>query len=360
MPISQSVTNAVVNLLKSLELDALAVFNCTNLRYLCDFTGTDGVLVVMTGSSCFLTDSRYVTQAGQQVRADEFIEYESKLKGVTDYLRNSGIQRVGFEADHLSYAQVEQLQKLASPELCWVPVGKPLQKLRARKSQQEADCLSAAAALAAKAFESVATIIQPGKSEAEIALELEFALRRAGGEEKAFDFIVASGIRGALPHGVASGKLLQEGELVTVDYGVRCNGYHSDETVTLALGNISSKMREIFDIVLAAHDLAIEKVRPGVPLAELDAYARGYIAAKGYGRFFGHGLGHGIGLEVHEYPAISPRAEDLVEEGMVLTIEPGIYLPGEGGVRIEDMIYVTADGCRILTQVPKTFCNILQ
>jgi Xaa-Pro aminopeptidase len=359
MSLSQSGTNTVADLLKSLDLDALAVFNNINLRYLCGFTGTDGALVVKTDSSCFLTDSRYVTQAVQQVSADEFIEYKAKLDGVTDYLKRAGIRRVGFEADHLSYAQVEQLRNLASPELCWVPVGKPIQKLRCRKSQQEVDHLSATAELAAQAFDSVIAVIQPGKSEAEIALELELALRRAGGEERAFDFIVASGARGALPHGVASENLLQEGELVTIDYGVRYKGYHSDETVTLALGNISPKMKEIFDTVLIAHDLAIERVRPGLPLAKLDAYARDYISSKGYGQFFGHGLGHGVGLEIHEYPAISPRSEDIVEEGMVITIEPGIYLPGEGGVRIEDMIYVTADGCRILTKLPKKFRNIL-
>jgi Xaa-Pro aminopeptidase len=360
MPDFQMGANRVEDLLISLDLDALVVFNGINLRYLCGFTGTDGALILMAGSSCFLTDSRYMTQAGQQVRADEIIEYKSKLEGVTDHLKNAGVRRIGFEADHLSYSQVEQLRKFASPEMCWVPVGKPIQKLRSRKSQAEVEHLEAATALAAQAFETIIPLIQPGRCESEIALELEFAMRRAGGEEKAFDIIVASGARGALPHGVASKKLLQEGELLTIDYGVRYNGYHSDETVTLALGNISSKMRRIFDIVLAAHDLAIDKVRPGVSLAELDASARDYIVSEGYGQFFGHGLGHGVGLEIHEYPAISSRAEDLIEEGMVITIEPGIYLPGEGGVRIEDMLYVTADGCRILTQLPKKFCNILQ
>jgi len=353
-------TTAVTALLESHDLDAMAFFNCFNLRYLCGFTGTDGVLVVKAGESMFLTDSRYVTQARAQVGRIPVGEYQTKLEGVTDNLVDAGAIRVGFEADHLSFAQVEQLRKLAGSDLDWIPVGKPVQKLRVRKTPEEVNLLADAAELAAQAFRSIMTGIAPGRTEAEIALDLEFALRRVGGEEKAFDIIVASGERGSLPHGVASQKQLAEGELITVDYGLRYKGYHSDETVTLALGNISSNMRRIFDIVLDAHDLAIEKIRPGMKLTELDACARDYIAGKGYGDYFGHGLGHGVGLEVHEYPAVSPRAEDTVEEGMVLTIEPGIYIPDEGGVRIEDMVYVTADGCRILTQLPKSFCNLLQ
>lgn len=349
----------MVELLKSRGLDALVIFSGHNLRYLCGFTGSDGALIVTLSGATFLTDSRYVTQAGSEVAPIEVKQYQVKAEGVTAHLLATGVARVGFEAEHLTVAQLEQLKKYSGTALDWVPLGKPLQRLRAYKTPREVECLAAAAKLAAQAFESIRPEIRPGRSEAEIALDLEWAMRRAGGEEKAFDIIVASGERGALPHGVASSKLLREGELVTIDYGVRYHGYHSDETVTLALGNISSKMREIFAIVLDAHDRAIEMIRPGLKLAELDACARDLIAARGYGDNFGHGLGHGVGLDIHEYPAISPRAEDSVEEGMVLTIEPGIYLPGEGGVRIEDMLYVTADGCRILTQLPKHYRNLL-
>ncbi|MEJ2520948.1 MAG: M24 family metallopeptidase, partial [Desulfuromonadales bacterium] len=195
--------------------------------------------------------------------------------------------------------------------------------------------------------------------ENELALALEYALRQAGGEEKAFAIIVASGDRGALPHGLASDKPLAAGELVTIDFGCRRAGYHSDETITLAIGDVPSGLRRIYDTVLEAHDRALAAVRPGLLLKDLDAVARDYISAQGYGAFFGHGLGHGVGLEVHEAPVVSPRSQQIAAEGMVLTIEPGIYVPGTGGVRIEDMVLVTANGGRVLTKIPKTFRNIL-
>lgn len=349
----------VIDLLQNNDLDALAIFDPNNLRYLSGFTGTDGVLLVLQGAKTFLTDSRYVTQAKQQLGTIEVREYRLKLEGVVDFLLSTDVTRIGFEAEFLSFAQVEQLRKHSAGKLEWLPLEKPIRKLRYRKTPEEVSQLAAAAQLAAQAFRSVLPGIQPGQTEAQVAQELEIALLRAGGEGKAFDIIVASGARGALPHGVASHKPLERDELITIDYGVRLNGYHSDETVTLGMGNISSKLRGIFDIVLSAHDQAIDQLRPGMKLSQLDAVAREYIAAKGYGEYFGHGLGHGVGLEVHEFPAVSARSEDYVEEGMVLTIEPGIYIPGLGGVRIEDTVYVTADGCRILTQLPKDFRNIL-
>jgi Xaa-Pro aminopeptidase len=184
-------------------------------------------------------------------------------------------------------------------------------------------------------------------------LELEIEMRRRGADAKAFDFIVASGDRGAMPHGRASDKLLRAGELVTIDFGAVKDGYHSDETVTVAVGRPSDRGREIHNIVRQAHDRAIAAVRPGISCRELDAVARDFIREQGYGSYFGHGLGHGVGLEIHEKPVVSPRSEAVVAEGMVFTIEPGIYVPGFGGVRIEDTVAVTANGCVTLTQAPK-------
>jgi Xaa-Pro aminopeptidase len=183
-------------------------------------------------------------------------------------------------------------------------------------------------------------------------------MRERGADDRSFDFIVASGERGALPHGRASTKVLQRGELVTFDFGAVWDGYCSDETVTVSLGPPDSRQREIYRIVKEAHDLAIEAVRPGVPLRQLDGIARHYIDEAGYGNHFGHGLGHGVGLQIHEGPVVSPRSEAVAEEGMVFTIEPGIYVPGWGGVRIEDMVEVTADGCRVLTAVPKELITV--
>jgi Xaa-Pro aminopeptidase len=184
---------------------------------------------------------------------------------------------------------------------------------------------------------------------------LEIAIRKHGGEDKSFDFIVASGIRGALPHGVASDKKIENSDLVTIDYGGRYRGYYSDETVTFAVGQSDAKIRKVYDIVLEAHDRAIAKIKPGIAFSEIDAAARDYISCSGYGANFGHGLGHGVGLEVHEAPRISPLSKGLTEVGMVFTVEPGIYLPGLGGVRIEDIVVVTADGCRILTRLSKKY-----
>jgi len=342
-------------LLQQDDLDAVVFFHLPHIRYLCGFSGTDGALVVTRDARIFLTDSRYTTQAENEVRADRIIEYRAQVAGVLDCLKGQGAKRVGFEATSLPYASWEKLASGSADGLKWVPLEEPLQRLRGCKQEPEVELLRNAAALAAEGFEQIVDLIKPGAVERDIALELEFTLKRLGADEKAFDFIVASGLRGAMPHGVASDKVIQSGELVTIDYGVRKDGYHSDETVTLAVGEISSDLRRIYDIVLAAHDAAIDSLRVGMELKALDAVARRIIAAEGYGDYFGHGLGHGVGLEIHEYPPVSPRSQDRVEAGMVLTIEPGIYVPDLGGVRIEDTLLVTDQGYEILTQLPKSF-----
>jgi Xaa-Pro aminopeptidase len=224
---------------------------------------------------------------------------------------------------------------------------------RGIKDNLEIAALERAAHLAAAAFEEIVPLLRPGLAERDIALALEFAMRRLGGDEKSFDLIVASGERGALPHGAASDRLLRAGELVTIDFGLRLHGYCSDETVTLALGEIDAELERVYATVYQAQQQAIAAIRPGIPLKEIDAVARNVIAEAGYGPFFGHGLGHGVGLEVHEYPTLSSRSIDTAQDGMVFTIEPGIYLPGKGGVRLEDMVVVTHDGCRKLTRIPK-------
>jgi len=349
----KSRSSSVRQLLQDLDIDALCFSHRPNIRYLSGFTGSDGVLVVARDSDCFLTDSRYVTQAATEVAADEFREYKTKEEGVVTWLAACGAKRVGFEAEHLSCAALRRLQAKSPTNLEWVAIEKPLAALRGIKSAEEIARMEQATALAAAAFDEILPLIRPGIKESDLALALEMAMRRRGGEEKAFTIIVASGPRGALPHGVASDKVINAGELVTIDFGVRCAGYHSDETVTVAVGNVSAEMRHIHATVLAAHDLAIAAIQPGVPLRQIDAIARDYITAQGYGDRFGHGLGHGVGLEVHEYPTVSPRSEEVACAGMVFTVEPGIYIPDLGGVRIEDMILVTADGSRRLTLLDK-------
>lgn len=347
--------NKIERLLTEAKVDAFVFFDLANIRYLCGFTGTDGALVVTRKQSSFLSDSRYQTQAKEQVSADSVICYQKKLDGVVAELQRLGVQKVGFESECMAYASWEEMNRKIDGQLELVPVGKPLRSLRALKDDDEIASLERAAALNQQAFEEIKHLLVPGVSEMEIALTLEFFLKRSGGEAKAFDYIVASGPRGAMPHGLASEKKIEEGELVTIDFGTRIDGYHSDETVTVAVGDIDQKSREIYDTVLAAHGKALAAVRPGISIRELDAIARDYIGQQGYGEYFGHGLGHGVGLEIHEFPALSPKSEGCIEEGMVITIEPGIYVPELGGVRIEDTVVVTADGYRCLTRIPKQF-----
>ncbi len=345
----------VENLLEACNVDAFVFFHLPNIRYLCGFSGSDGVLVVSREASCFLTDSRYTSQAGQEVSADQIREHRGKLEGILACIGDFGCRRVGFESEVVPFATIEQLKEKGSDEIEWVPVRAEVTRLRGVKDAVEIDALNEAAQLNAEAFETVLPLIRPGACERDIALALEFELKRRGGEEKAFDFIVASGPRGALPHGVASSRQICAGDLVTVDFGTRVRGYHSDETVTLAVGEVSDRLREIYDTVLEAHDRAIALVSPGVPLKEVDAAARDYIADKGFGEFFGHGTGHGVGLEVHEFPVVSGKSSDAAREGMIFTVEPGIYIPDLGGVRIEDTLEVTSDGCRRITRIPKEF-----
>lgn len=347
-----------MTLFESQGLDAIVFQNLHNLRYLCGFSGSDGALLVTAGGDCFLCDSRYTAQAKLQVTADERLEYRVKAESIGNWLAAKGAKRIGFESESLTVAGLERLQSKGPVGAEWVPLSREQLAFRACKDAEEVAAIEEAAALNAAAFAEILPLIRPGAVERELALALEFALKRRGGEEKAFDFIVASGPRGAMPHGVASDRVLGDGELVTIDFGTRVRGYHSDETVTLAVGQVEPRLRHIFDVVLVAHDQALAAVRPGVSLQEIDGIARRVIETTGYGDYFGHGLGHGVGLEVHEFPTLSPRSEDIAEVGMVVTIEPGIYVPELGGVRIEDMVLVTADGGRCLTQISKAFRSL--
>lgn len=338
--------------LERCSIDFLVFLDLVNIRYICGFTGSDGALVAGRDDVWFLTDSRYTTQAAQETKGCRVVEYSKKVDAVAALLLEQGAKRVGFESQYTTVA-VHDAFAASLPGVELVPVGEELDSLRLIKDEGELGLLAKSASISSAAFHGIVDKIRPGAVERELALELEFSMRRAGADEKSFDFIVASGTRGALPHGRASEKVIKSGELVTFDFGAVYHGYHSDETVTVAVGAPDSRQREIYAIVKDAHDRALEAVRPGISFKELDSLARGYIEEKGYGSCFGHGLGHGVGLEVHEKPVVSFRSEGVAEEGMVFTIEPGIYIPGWGGVRIEDTVVVTADGCRLLTQVPK-------
>jgi Xaa-Pro aminopeptidase len=338
--------------LERYDVDFLIFVNLCNIRYLTGFTGSAGLLVLGREEGWFFTDSRYTTQAAAEVNGCSVIECRSNREGVTSLLQGMPFGKAGFEAGHMTVALYNELSAaLRGVEL--KPIGTELDSLRAVKDADEIQLLAKSAEIASSAFLHILDMIKPGAVERDVALALEAAMKSSGADEKAFDFIVASGSRGALPHGKASTKVIASGELVTVDFGTVCQGYFSDETVTVAVGEPDNRQQKIYSIVKNAHDLALAAVRPGITFKELDAVARDFIAANGFGNYFGHGLGHGVGLEIHEYPAVSSRSDDLVVEGMVFTIEPGIYIPDWGGVRIEDTVVVTANGCTILTKVPK-------
>ena len=346
--------NRIREILRREKLDAVLLLSSANIRYCCGFTGTDGALLITGDRVVFLTDSRYTSQAELEVDADEIRQYQTKVTGVVGCIAELGVLRVGFESDFVTVALHQKILSEGS-SYSFVALGEQLNAVRQVKDDAEIASLEYAAQLNAEAFEAVLPLIVPGVTEQQVSFELECALRRLGGEDKAFDLIVASGERGALPHGVATDKQIQAGELVTIDFGTRYQGYHSDETVTVAVGEVSATLREIYDVVLEAHDLALDALMPSVKASEIDAIARQHIEQKGYGAYFGHGLGHGVGLEIHEMPTLSPRSEAFLTAGMVFTIEPGIYIPAVGGVRIEDTVVMTVDGYRRLTKIPKTF-----
>jgi Xaa-Pro aminopeptidase len=339
--------------LKRVEADLLLVSNLSNIRYLTGFTGSEALLVLSPDDGWFLTDSRYTSQAGAEVTGAKVVEFTTRLDSLADILTQAGAAKVAFEAGYTSVQVYQELCKKV-PGIEFVPADTELTAIRTVKDAGEIEILERVASIASQSLLEIVGDLRPGAVESEVAWALEVAMKNRGAEGKSFDFIVASGERGALPHGKASDKRIAAGELVTIDYGAFYRGYCSDETVTVCLGEPDSRQREVYETVRAAQEIAIEAVRPGMSFKDVDAKARDYIASKGYGQYFGHGLGHGIGIDIHEHPTVSPRSTAIVEEGMVFTVEPGIYIPGWGGVRIEDSVVMEHDRCRRITQVPKT------
>jgi len=337
--------------LERMDLDALLITSIHTIRYVSGFTGSDGVVVVGRDGLWFLTDSRYRAQAEEEVAGFILGEYKQKLEETAALLTDQGFGGVGFEASSLTVARHTRLAEAFTG--CLTPLPEDFDGIRSVKDREELAALEKISTLASRAFLELLPEIRPGATERRLALRLEWLLREAGANAVAFNFIVASGPRGGLPHAVPTDRAICSGELVTFDFGGILDGYCSDETVTVAVGAPGHRQREIYRTVKEAHDLALERIRPGATCREVDAAARDHIIAQGFGEFFGHGVGHGVGLEIHEKPTVSYRSEETLEEGMVVTIEPGIYLPGWGGVRIEDTVCVTLDGYRILTKVPK-------
>ena len=334
------------------NIEAILLTSEYNRRYMTGFTGTAGVAIITQEQAVFITDFRYTQQAQKELVGFEIVQHSKPImEEVGAQLEKLNIKSVGFEKDHMSYAMFEIYQKAIKADL--IPVSGLVEKIRLIKTEQEIKILKAAANIADAAFEHIITYIKPGKTELEVSNELEFFMRKQGASSSSFDIIVASGLRSALPHGVATDKIIETGDFVTLDFGALYNGYVSDLTRTVSVGEPSNELKEIYQIVLDAQLKSLAEIKPGMSGIEADAVARDYIKAKGFGDAFGHSLGHGIGLEVHEGPGLSFRSETILEEGMVITIEPGIYVPEIGGVRIEDDTIVTSSGNEKLTHSTK-------
>ena len=343
---------AAIKVMEAQGADALLVLSLVSIRYLTGFSGSEGALFLTAGDSMLICDSRYTLQAKEEAACCTVVEYAGKLEGISSLARERGCRRIAFDAERTSVATLNALSG-AMPDAEFLPMADQLDQLRVVKSLDEIKAIEFSAEVASSAFKKLLSTIRPGVSERTLAIDLEMIMKRGGADEKAFDFIVASGERGALPHGRPTDRILKSGEFVTFDFGACCSGYHSDETVTIAVGEPDRRLSEVYAVVKDAHDLALAAVRPGIECSALDKIARGHIESCGYGEFFRHGLGHGVGLEIHEKPTLSARSQQTALEGMIFTVEPGIYIPGLGGVRIEDMVLVTADGCRILSSVDK-------
>jgi len=340
-------------------VDGLIILQPDNRRWVSGFTGTSGVAVVgRQGQPVFVTDFRYTQQAGQQCQGYEIVrhgqEMAADIKAVLERLQ---IKRLGFEKNFITVSQhAKWTSEMEGIEL--VPLEDILLDLRAVKDEGELELLATAAAIADKAFAHILGILKPGISERRVALELERHMQDLGAAGPSFETIVASGVRSSMPHGVASEKLLEENDYITMDFGCVYKGYCSDMTRTVVLGKASPRQREIYAIVLEAQLAGVRGIRAGISGKEADSLARDVIAAKGYGEQFGHGLGHGVGLAIHESPRAGITSEDILVVNNIVTIEPGIYLPDWGGVRIEDMVVVQEGGCRNLTSSPKELIEI--
>ncbi len=356
------------------RLDALLVTHLPNVRYLCGFTGSSGILIADTRRPVFVTDGRYAEQAQAEVKGARLKIAKSPLEAAAAELAKiQGV--IGLEADHMTLASEVVLRKLltsTSPPFAKSrrkggPTAKPsklrpvsgmVERLRRVKDADEINRLRVAVLTGSALLDTAVAAVRPGVAEAEVAAELEYAARHAGAEGMSFETIVASGKRSALPHGRASEAQIPAKGFVVLDYGVILGGYCSDMTRTVHVGRPAAFARRMYQAVLDAQLAGIDAVQPGVTVDRVDRAARSVLTKAGFGKYFTHSTGHGVGLEIHEVPRVGRGGNDVLEPGMVITIEPGVYVAGRGGVRIEDMVLVTDEGCEILTPSPKELITI--
>jgi Xaa-Pro aminopeptidase len=347
--------------LRSDELGAILITCPTNVSYLTGFTGDSSVLLLGQERDIILSDGRFTTQLAEESPALEaFIRpaTQTMTQAVAQVAGSLGIGRLGFEAVALSVAEFEKLRE-ALPTPTLVPTTERVESLRQIKDEDEVAAIRQAIDIAEMAFSQLRSALRPDASEKEIADELEANLRRNGATGASFPPIVAVGTRAALPHArPTEATRIGDGNFVLVDWGATCRPYKSDLTRVVVTGKVTSEFEKVYGVVLAAQERGIAAIRPGVRAQDVDAEARSVIEQAGFGRFFEHSLGHGLGMDVHENPRLRKLSETILEPGMVVTVEPGIYLPGWGGVRIEDDVLVTADGCELLSRLPKSLDSV--
>lgn len=345
--------DALRKTLRDYGVDGILITKPENWQYLSGFTGSNAAIIVTLKDCLFMTDFRYTEQAQNQTTGFNIVKISgSTADTVAEQVSGIGIKRLGFEDENITFHEyVTYKDKLTDVE--FVPLHQVVEKLRWIKDDAEILALKSAAEITDKAFSHILTKIRPGVTELEIALEMEYFMRQHGAQKLAFDIIAASGPRAALPHGVASERKIATGDFVVLDFGAVYAGYHADMTRTVVIGKPDRQQEKIYDIVLRAQLEALKAVKPGAKCSAVDSVARTMIDQAGYGPNFGHGLGHSVGLEIHERPSLSPKEDVVLEPGMVVTVEPGIYINGWGGVRIEDLVCVTATGCEILSSSTK-------
>jgi Xaa-Pro aminopeptidase len=351
--------------LATTRFDALLVSHLPNIRYLCGFTGSAGLLLVAEGGSVFFTDVRYDTQGREEVKGAKVIIARTALfsalgewMGARRGRSRSRGWAVGIEAEHLTVAERKRLGDVLPSGVRLRNAAGLVERARLVKDDEELGLIRAAVRLGATLFDRTLEVIRPGVKESEVAAEMEYAARRAGAEAMSFPTIIASGARSALPHGRATGQAIKSGGFVVCDFGVILAGYCSDQTRTVWVGSAPEEARRVYDSVREAQESAIAAVRPGVSTGEVDAAARKVLRKAGLGRYFTHSTGHGVGLEIHEAPRVAAGQKEVLKPGMVITIEPGVYFPGKWGVRIEDMVAVTEGGCEVLTPTGKDFLTL--
>ncbi len=349
----------VAQVLAAKRLDALLLTHLPNVRYLCGFRGSAGVLLVANGKPTLFTDGRYREQAHSEVQDTRVIVPKGPiLEAAARAVANSNAKTVGVEGEHMSVAAEAKLASLLRPKIRIRPTQGLIEEQRMVKEAAEVERLRAAVQLASGLFDKAVAAIYPGVPEQFVAAELEYAARKTGADGMSFETIVAAGPRSALPHGRASMHPIPRRGFVVLDFGVILRDYCSDMTRTVYVGKPSGKVRKLYQSVRDAQEAALEAVRPGQTVGEVDRAARSVLRRAGLARYFTHSTGHGVGLEIHEPPRIARGQQEILRPGMVITIEPGAYVPGYGGVRIEDMVVVTTTWCEVLTPTTKELLAI--